>query len=178
MCLEPPLVQRPKGSSPGRGIKDWICFHCECALPVVVAAGEDDPDAMEALSWSEDFSPPSENKLKAFWGREHGRAKVEHEERAEMDRKRKENERRRRAEREESGLEVEEDRAQGGGKHGGRKYTGNVSALPLWTTRRHCVFLQRGQFITLDGLVLSLLEPTCNKRYLQVQVCCSQVTRF
>lgn len=60
----------------------WVCFHCECAIPVAeVAKGLDDPVKMAAAEWS---SPGHfEGKafkagLRAFWVREHARAAAEH----------------------------------------------------------------------------------------------------
>lgn len=84
-CLEPPLQHRPPGSKPGAllGKNTWVCFHCECAIPVVVPAGEDDPDAMAALEWSagSGFGEPAfEGKLRAFWRAEHARTVRVHEE--------------------------------------------------------------------------------------------------
>lgn len=89
-CLEPPLKHRPTGSSPvGLGKADWICFHCVCAQPVSIAAGEDDPALMAALEWSGEFEPPSEGEVRAFWAKEHGDAMAEQEEKAAREKKKK-----------------------------------------------------------------------------------------
>ena len=77
-------MKRPKGSSPARSNRTWICFHCECALPVVLSPGEDDPDLLAALEWTEGFRPASDKKVKNFWAREHARAAAEHEEWVEL----------------------------------------------------------------------------------------------
>lgn len=58
-----------------------MCFHCECALPVVVAPGDDDPEAMARLEWkTKEFKKPAfAKKLRAFWEEEHARARREYE---------------------------------------------------------------------------------------------------
>lgn len=81
-CLQPPVQNRPHGSTPGalHGKNTWVCFHCECALPVMVAPGEDDPEAMARLEWtSKSFKKPAFAKtLREFWEKQHARAEKEH----------------------------------------------------------------------------------------------------
>lgn len=80
--MPPRLAKRPKGSSPNRGEKNWICFYCKFAPRVALAPDEkDDPKAMAALGWSDGFEPPSVVQLYKFWRGEHQRTASEYAER-------------------------------------------------------------------------------------------------
>lgn len=93
-CLEPPFQNRPPGSTPSalHGKNTWVCFHCECALPVVVGPGEDDPSAMAAGKWSsKEFEKKSfKEGLRAFWDKEHAAAMAENVELLEKRREKQE----------------------------------------------------------------------------------------
>ena len=53
----------------------------------MVPAGEDDPDKMAALEWSEGFRPPSAEKARTFWQEEHRRVAEEYAAAAEKEEK-------------------------------------------------------------------------------------------
>lgn len=116
-CLEPPFQHRPPGSTPSalHGKNTWVCFHCECALPVVVAPGEDDPIAMATGKWSsKEFDKKSfKEGLRVFWKKEHSMAVAENEELLESRRLKLE------AEKEKVEKEVRQARTQGGWGGGG-----------------------------------------------------------
>lgn len=93
-CLQPPLQHRPPGSLPAalHGKNTWVCFHCECAIPVKVEEGQDDPAKMAAGGWSSGAfgRDPFQRRLREFWDREHAAAAAEHAKLLELRRQRRE----------------------------------------------------------------------------------------
>ena len=78
-----------------------MCFHCECAIPVKVEEGQDDPVKMAAADWTSDVfgREAFQKRLRGFWDKEHARAAAEHAELLETRRQREEEARRKGEER-------------------------------------------------------------------------------
>lgn len=102
-CLQPPLQHRPPGSLPAalHGKNTWVCFHCECAIPVRVEDGQDDPVKMAAGEWASAVfgRVPFQKRLREFWDKEHARAAAENAELLERRRQREEEARKKEEER-------------------------------------------------------------------------------
>lgn len=78
-----------------------MCFHCECAIPVKVDEGQDDPVKMAAEEWTSAAfgGEPFQKRLRKFWDKEHVRATAEHAELLEKRRQREEEDKRKEEER-------------------------------------------------------------------------------